>query len=639
MPGAITAGNDPTQRTPHPFSLIGADFAGLADRTEPNVRVALEEDVKNRDATKGNSDLVFSGLNPALGMPAAIIKAALQAIIGVPLNIVSGGLSAVLGAFGGIPASQIQDKATENLVANPQFNVDLGGWTSSDNGAIPPVPHFTQDSSEGRSSQGSAKVVADGTAKTLRSTRIPVLQNNTITISAWRKLSAGTGVATPVRVNVRYLSAVGTVLATSNVGATTGTGTDDWEEITGPTITIDSNTKFIEVELQITATMTAGTVWWDDVSVTKQGKIPQNFVEGLVEALAETVQSLVDAFFGIPGKTAEAFAGFLKLLGNFFPALVPRNDGTATETDMTQQTDRNDGTAIITGGLGALMQVVDNTVQAVGDVVQNFLGIFGIHQGTLDAVTRGLTGQVGSTRMATVNDVQNAAYDAAQMLADNTASILALQQANQGANAVVSVDFTTFANANSLGAAGFNQIYWGSNTPSYLGIINARAAWYANPGGFQNERWCWAIKNTHEATGDDVLVGAAYSTKPENMCHDVIIARGNLAGDTAVVADFTDGRLKLSCWVSDVETVFTSMAYSKKASAAYYLKCQGRTFTVYENSTPILIYTEPGTTSQMGASYRRAGFGGMATTSVAYWWVSIPLEPGRVSAFSITDVV
>ena len=637
MPGALPSGSDPSYQTPHPFSVIGAGMSVLQDRTEDNVRPILEEQVRSDPGISNLSASVFAGLNPALGLPVAIIKAALQAIAGVPLNIIGGGLQALFGAFAGIPASQIQDRPTENIVFNPQFNVDLTGWTSS---GVSPSFDYTQDPTEGRTGPGSAKVTATSVSKTLRSTRIPVIEGNTVTVSAWHKVDSGSAVAGPVRVNVRLLDGNGTYISTQNIGVASGIGTTDWAEITNVPITINSTTKFIEVELKIEYTMHAGTVWWDDVSVIKSGKIPQNMITGLVEALSATVQTLIDAFFGAPGFNIPIFSDFLKLLGGLFPALVPRGDGTAEETPLTQQNDRGDGTAIITGGLGSLMHLVDGTAQTVVHAVSGFLNILGIHQGTLNAVTSGLNGNTGGTGqgMSTVNDVQVATQNAAAALAANTAQILALTQTTS--SAVASIDFTSLADATSLAGLNFNQIYAGpAGTASNLGIIKARATWDIINTSFPDQwRSCLAIKNDVATTGDDQLIGVSYSTTPDNKTNDYIIGRANLTGDTFVLADFTNGRLELSCTVSGVKTIFTSKPFSKKANTRYYLKCgPGRQFNVLENTTNILSYTEPGTTSAMGSGFRRAGFGGRSNTSVFYFWVPVQLQPGKVTAFSISN--
>lgn len=377
-----------------------------------------------------------------------------------------------------------------------------------------------------------------------------------------------------------------------------------------------------------------------DAAITLIASTPALIV-ALVAAIGEAILSAIpDAFFGIDGLPLTAFTNFLKLLGGFFPGLLDNSDGTGSPNLLTSITS-GDGTALITDALGTVLQVVDGTVQTLQHALSGFLSIFGIHQGTMNAVVNGLQG--GAATSASVNDVQIAAQDAADALATNTSQILGLQQGGGGVGTpgglLSLTDFTDAANAASLGALNFDQTYGAGPGSHYLGVGEGRAVWFPVDTPSPNQyRWGLAVKNDIESTGDNQLVGVAYSSVPEEKTYDYIMGRSNLAGDTYILVTFSAGYMWLSHVVSNSETVMTSRSWTKKSNAAYYLECgPGRVFSIYENTNLILSHTEAGTTSGMGAAYRRAGFGGMANTKVFYW-VPFFLRPGRVTAFSIANV-
>lgn len=454
MSGGLPTGDNPAYFDPHPFSIVGAGFSTMGDRTEVNVRPILEDQVRNDPGLTSTSDTVFSGLNPVLGLPGAVIKAALQMITGVPLAIVGGGLNAVLGAFRGIPASAIVDEDSENLLFNPQFNVDLNGWTSSVTGI---TPHYVQDGSEGKAVSGSAKVVAGGgVTKTLRSTRIPVAKDNNVKVSAWYKLTGGTGTANPIRVHLRYFDANGTLLGFSTIGSVTGTGTvGTWTEITSAPVTptdIHPTCRTVEVELSISSTMTAGTVWWDDCLLQKGGLIPQTLIGGLVDALTGLVdgtlfQNLLDTLAG-----AGAGLGSLLGIGNRLNFLNP--DGTFDASQLMNLA--NIPAGIAQGAVTGLTTAISNGL--------------GFTQGVITGLFNAFTGQAQSNVPTASLEQQAAAIAENQVaLAAAVAALQANQDAGQGSGLSGGDDFERVDNDDA--GTGWDVTYTGGGT-SHVAILD-----------------------------------------------------------------------------------------------------------------------------------------------------------------------
>lgn len=271
------------------------------------------------------------------------------------------------------------------------------------------------------------------------------------------------------------------------------------------------------------------------------------------------------------------------------------------------------------GGVGDSLSAIDEHIQeSWDDVVTWFGGIFG----------------GGATRAESTQAIANQATTTASL----SAAVAAIQseqssQGNGGNSALV--NFTTRPDATSLGSD-FTQTYTGSGT-CVLGITAGKAA--VQPVN-DADRTCMYTYNVLQSLSDYQAVGQAFASAPQgagfNPAHNFIRGRVDAAGTSYVQVDLTGNSATLGCVVAGTLTVFTSVSISFKANSIYWLVCGtaggARSFQVLEGNTPIISWTEVGTTSQLGASYRYSGGGALTHASVFG-----SLVPGQVTAFAFTD--
>lgn len=238
-------------------------------------------------------------------------------------------------------------------------------------------------------------------------------------------------------------------------------------------------------------------------------------------------------------------------------------------------------------------------------------------------------------------DSEQAFADQAATTAALSAAVTALQNnytnsVNGGLSAFI--DFSLRANSSSLGSD-FTQTYTGSGTGT-LGITNSKAAWQAVN---DSDRSCRVRYNALATSSDYQMVGAAFASSPtwfnsSSEARNFLYARMDSTGNTYVYANFGKNDVELGCVVSGVKTVFAtrSSGFSFQANSIYWLRCGTlggqRVFQVLNGTQPLITYTEVGTTSRIGSSYRYTGFGVSARASGLG---TVP--PGAMTAFGFAD--
>lgn len=180
--------------------------------------------------------------------------------------------------FGMIPVSSIGTDAP-NLLAQGSFGssdsfIDADGWS--------------WDSSQNRSGDGgSAKVVCDGTEKTLYSTQsIPVTESQKINVSCWAKTAGLTG-ALGFPVQLLLVPFIGVAAQTPvSVKNWVGIAPDtNWTPLVGTQYVVPPGVTSVRVALRIRRDIApTGSVWFDDVVLTKAGLMQQSLVDSLTSA-------------------------------------------------------------------------------------------------------------------------------------------------------------------------------------------------------------------------------------------------------------------------------------------------------------------------------------------------------------------
>jgi hypothetical protein len=228
-----------------------------------------------------------------------------------------------------IPYTSIGD-TQPNFLLNSQFvgaaSIQGGGFYTWDHTVYRTADTNTADS-------GSAKVVANGTLRVLRSNPIPVAAAQKLQIGAdlaWTGLTAG---ANPIQIGVEDNNGLATVIDTV---ALPGTTTNDWaappagahfDTLTGQ-YTVPSGVSSIVIRLIVNTTATAGNIWFGDATEQQiqplnpswildlVPKIQNLDLSGLFDAsqlknLANIPAILQSSISGLPG----ALAALLPLTG------------------------------------------------------------------------------------------------------------------------------------------------------------------------------------------------------------------------------------------------------------------------------------------------------------------------------------
>ncbi|WNM66083.1 minor tail protein [Gordonia phage Wheezy] len=244
-----------------------------------------------------------------------------------------------------IPFSHIGE-AYPNLLENGEFE----GADSLDGQDI-----WTWDGTEGRNDPGSARTHGSGERKVLLSNAVAATPEQKFQISGWTKWNGVSGGAAALRISaVAYAgdTIVGeTVIATINSPAST----QGWTQLSG-TYEVPAGADAVRVQVEVGASVTLGTVWWDDMRVSKYGSLPQRFIGGLVDALGDLGAGIV---------------AVVNQIGDFFDRITGRVGATIIDI---QEWISQLGTILSGGTVGAgLLPTLSNGLRTVVGGVQGFI--------------------------------------------------------------------------------------------------------------------------------------------------------------------------------------------------------------------------------------------------------------------------
>ncbi|WGH22051.1 minor tail protein [Gordonia phage MerCougar] len=318
------------------FDMFGLDI--------PNWEDALANWEALKDAFEGS----YTGDDLALN--------AIQTVVGTLRRLTTGLINP--GRLPLIPFSHIGE-TYPNLLEN-------GGFESAD--SLDGQDIWTWDGTEGRTAPGAARTTGDGTRKVLLSNSVPATAEQKFQISGWVKWSDLTGGANALRVSViPYIgdTAQAEVPIASRNSPTASSG---WTELTG-TYEVPTGIDGIRLQVEVGATTTAGTVWWDDMRISKYGSLPQRFIGGLVDAL---------------GDLGDGIVAVVNNVGEFFDNITGRLGSTVTDI---QEWVSQLGTILSGGTVGAgLLPTLSNGLRNVVGGIQDFA------QNILDAIIRAIRG-------------------------------------------------------------------------------------------------------------------------------------------------------------------------------------------------------------------------------------------------------
>lgn len=178
-----------------------------------------------------------------------------------------------------VSASAIGAVGTPNLLTNGSF-VDSVSMAPEGSGWAWDGTTTHSNTAPSGHTDGSVTTTGTGVQQTLASNVVAVSAGQSLSVAGWLKWSGVTASSAAFALNViAYLD--GSQLSYQTIGGVVSPAASGaWQEITG-TYTVPSGADQVRVQLVVTANVTAGQVWWDDLSLVKTQTIDQSLITSL----------------------------------------------------------------------------------------------------------------------------------------------------------------------------------------------------------------------------------------------------------------------------------------------------------------------------------------------------------------------
>ena len=614
------AGSGPQSPGTGGFDLFGSIInfvlnllnpTNLLTPMDPTTQQAYPNNIPPLDASK-----VTSGTFPQ----------SMLSIVAIPAEIITRVLSAFLTPL--VPVSSVAN-TNPNLLSNPNFTSSV----SVDGQGI-----WTWDGTVTRTADGSGsvKVTADGTPKSLLTDPvIPVAAGQSLACSIYLEWTGLAGVGATM--NLSLVSYLGTAIAATTVLNSVLNPTTDagWTMLQGSYTVPSSGVDGIRLQLNVLPAATAGTVNWDDGSVTKTQLMAESWTAGLPGDL-NNLNTNVDS---------RALSSDVQNMANTMADGTYYDIGTA----LTPMSNRMQGLGA-TGLIGAnYVPGLDATkitsgILAISSVPTGLLGISNIAdiQTLTNYITNTLVGVSGMYTGSTLNQANSSMFSLYNNMLNNTQAIQAMQVQARSAlvsGVSVSVDFANYPDGPL--PSNFTVTYTGTGT-SKLGIKGGLAGWF--PLNNDGNRQAYAIWNTEPTNTDYQRVSGAMNSAPGGASTGgtpYMYALGrvdnpnnpqNFVWGRAYNAGFLTYEADLGCTVAGVETIWVSgvaLTWSTNMMVVFGAQGNPRRYQVFSGTQLVLDYIEAGTASQLGPGYRNWGAKNTCVTG--------PSSGGTIAGTAVAD--
>ncbi|UJQ86722.1 minor tail protein [Gordonia phage Jalebi] len=206
----------------------------------------------------------------------------------IALNIIQNVIRTIKRLASGIIAPWRLPQINVSSITNepgPNLLSSFGGFNAAEDIAGDGIWIFDPD--VGKTSLGSARTDANGTLKVLSSEAIAVSADQTLQLGGWVKWQGAVATGSAFRILVvPYIGSLAQTpvqISTLNSPAANGENTfpmTDW--------TVPASVDAVRVRVTVEASVTSGTVWWDDLVLRKAGStLPQSFIGGLGQRLQD----------------------------------------------------------------------------------------------------------------------------------------------------------------------------------------------------------------------------------------------------------------------------------------------------------------------------------------------------------------
>lgn len=556
---------------------------------DPTRSLEVSIDQIIRDVAKGFLGLIEAGVDVAIEFIEDIVKALLQ-VVELPIDIVIAIANWVKNIpelingllpdniFPVIPLSSI-GKISPNLVKDSLFKKAVAGQGYT----IDPEAEF------GTSGQ-SYKGVANGTLKDLvLPERIAVAEDQQVTMRIRLKWADLVSTGNPFRLKLKTFngSEEGTTYTLdlpSTVPALPGTNSVSWVELSG-TWTTPGLVDAIVPVLSMSATATAGNVWWSYLQVRKnttKGIATIDWIDDLPESLngvSEFSQTIIMVVMKI--LTGIPFIGWL------FDDLEQELEDWFSDTQATaaQASDAYiiANEAVVDAGTAQTTANTANTT--AGDILLNLV----------EAI-------LGRTPTGTI-DTRYAANKIRDDLEENAKAIAAMQARDSGDRAtgkVITVDFGNYSNG-SLPSI-FNVTYTGPGT-SPLVVKDGKAQWDKTNNA---NRDATVIYNVEPMATDHMIIRGTMAAPPEDTTDGgrpnfYALGRSNIASTSRVwarawsVGSFFQFKGDIGCTIDGVEQVWVTdipLTWSMNMTVVLGVGNNKRQYQVFSGTKLVYTHTE-----------------------------------------------
>lgn len=180
-------------------------------------------------------------------------------------------------------------KVNPELLINGSFDNEtsmppggIGGWVWDGT-----VDHTGKDES------GSAKVVANGSTRSMLSNAIDVVDSNVINASVWVKWTGRTGTG-PVALALNVYNYADKLIDTAVFETSSVSANSDWVQLSGqyvvPELIANQTPTHVCAAFLVDAGVTGGTFWWDDASIRKINPVSHKLVDGFQDVVENVTE-------------------------------------------------------------------------------------------------------------------------------------------------------------------------------------------------------------------------------------------------------------------------------------------------------------------------------------------------------------
>ncbi|QFG08169.1 minor tail protein [Gordonia phage GretelLyn] len=237
----------------------------------------------------------------------------------IALNIIQNVIRTIKRLASGIIAPWRLPQISVSSITNepgPNLLSSFGGFNAAEDIAGDGIWVFDPD--VGKTAPGSARTDANGTLKVLSSEAIAVSAGQTLQVGGWVKWQGAVATGSAFRILVvPYIGSLAQTpvqISTLNNPAANGENTfpmTDW--------TVPASVDAVRVRVTVEASVTSGTVWWDDLVLRKAGStLPQSFIGGLgqrLQDLDDNDTGLDDAIGKLAGNINNAISATVEDVG------------------------------------------------------------------------------------------------------------------------------------------------------------------------------------------------------------------------------------------------------------------------------------------------------------------------------------